>query len=201
MSDLSRWSLAHFELLHDFAAPVATVIGAATAVVVTGIITWTLGKWQVEIARQQAKTAELQATTAKQQADTALDRLRYDLFEKRYAVYRALTELLTDICDETIKADLHIDEKIAKFLLLEEARFFFPPDTMRFVLEIRQRCDWIMTRYARHRTSKMSDPDLFPLPQDLWDAASALRQELISLPQRFERDLGFAHVLRGSTDR
>jgi hypothetical protein len=83
MSDLSVWCLRHYDVLHDFAGPVATVIAAGAAV----FVTWRLGRRQVAIAAQQATTAELQAATARQQADTALDRLRYDLFEKRYKIY------------------------------------------------------------------------------------------------------------------
>ena len=52
-----------YQLLKDFAGPVATVIAAATAAV---------------FIRRQAKTAD-------RQARTALDQLRYNLFERRYA--------------------------------------------------------------------------------------------------------------------
>ena len=66
---------ALYGILKDFAGPVATVTAASTAV----FVTWRIGRTQAAIARQQADIAQ-------QQADTALDRLRFDLFDKRYSI-------------------------------------------------------------------------------------------------------------------
>lgn len=122
MSDLSSWCLRHYEVPHDFAAPVATVIAAGVAV----FVTWKLGRRQVPIAAQQAKTAELQAATAKQQADTALDRLRYDLFEKRYAIYSTAKELMRSLVNQGQAEKLDEIAVTEKLVFIEECVFFFP---------------------------------------------------------------------------
>ena len=83
--------------LLPLAGPIATIIAAVAAV----FVTWRLGRGQLQIARQQVEIAQQQATTsrhqaeiAKQQAAIAFDRLRFDLFEKRYAIFTAIKELL-----------------------------------------------------------------------------------------------------------
>lgn len=76
-----------YHVLKDFAGPVATIIAATVAVVVT----WCLGRGQLRIAGQQAKTA--------------LERLQLDLYEKRFNIYVAVLDLY--------QVDMHteLDEK------------------------------------------------------------------------------------------
>jgi hypothetical protein len=71
-----------YDLLKDFAGPVATITAAAVAV----FITWRLGRGQLAIAKQQAVTAQ-------QQANTALKRLNLDLYERRFNIYNAALDL------------------------------------------------------------------------------------------------------------
>ena len=125
MSDLSRWCLRHYDVLHDFAAPVATIIAAGAAV----FVTWTLGRWQVEIARQQAATAT-------QQAATALDRLRHDLFERRIAVFDAARDLILETYREgTVSADA-----LTAFILgTEKSVFLFDHTVTEYIGEMRNR--------------------------------------------------------------
>ena len=60
-----------YEILKDFAGPVVTLIAASVA----GTITFVL--------------ARIQARIAKSQRDIALDKLKFDLFQKRYEIYEA----------------------------------------------------------------------------------------------------------------
>jgi hypothetical protein len=52
--DIYNWFVAHYALFKDFAAPVATIIAAGTALWVT----IRLGRAQVAIAQQQAATPD-----------------------------------------------------------------------------------------------------------------------------------------------
>jgi len=97
-----------YEILKDFAGPGATVAAAVTA----AIITWLFGLRQSKIAQQQA--------------DTALDQLRYNLFEKRYAIYDSAKELIKLLIGEGMKQDFTAFKVIPHYVILEEARFFFP---------------------------------------------------------------------------
>ena len=72
-----------YEILHDFAGPVATIMAAIAALVVTS-----------RFSSRQADIAEQQAATARQQADIASMRLQYDLFDRRFRVYNEAKSLL-----------------------------------------------------------------------------------------------------------
>ena len=86
------------DLAKAFAGPVATIIAASTA----AWITYRLGREQVRIAAAQATTAAAQAATAaaqeeiaKSQRDIAYDKLKWDLFGKRYEIIRWPASSLT----------------------------------------------------------------------------------------------------------
>jgi hypothetical protein len=76
MSDLTVWVRNHYDVLKDFAGPVATTIAAITAIVVTH----RFNKRQIEVSRAQR--------------DIALDKLKFDLFELRFGIYLAAKELI-----------------------------------------------------------------------------------------------------------
>jgi hypothetical protein len=94
-----------YNLLKDFAGPVATIIAAAVAV----FVTWRLGSRQ--------------AATAQQQANTALKRLNLDLYEKRFNIYTAAL----DLYQADMKKEL-LDIKEAEFRFVQgfrESLFLF----------------------------------------------------------------------------
>jgi hypothetical protein len=108
----------------DFAGPIAVIIASGTA----AWITYKLGMIQVGIARRQAKTAEAQK-------DIAYDKLKHDLFDQRYEIYVAAKRLIEAIFDAPLGDDIkrHTDPEIKRLRLkLDEARFFFPPDTRAY---------------------------------------------------------------------
>ena len=72
MNGVSAWFSTHYEMLKDFAGPIATVIAAFTA----AGIAWRFGRVQADIAAQQASTAALQA-------ELANVRLQHDLYDRR----------------------------------------------------------------------------------------------------------------------
>ena len=61
-----------YSVAKDFAGPVATVIGASAAV----FVTWRLGLRQAEIAQQQA--------------DLAREKLRHDLYNRRFEIFTSI---------------------------------------------------------------------------------------------------------------
>ena len=77
--------MSWLEFFEKFAGPIATVIASLTAAGVTigfGIV-------QTRIAGTQAKTAEAQKDIARANLDIAYDKLKHDLFQKRYEIYTA----------------------------------------------------------------------------------------------------------------
>jgi len=76
-----------YEVLHDFAGPAATIIGAFAAVFVTR----RLGRGQLRISQEQSRAAH-------QQAKLAAVRLQHDLFDRRFALFQtARTFLVKDV--------------------------------------------------------------------------------------------------------
>ncbi|MGA7657441.1 MAG: hypothetical protein WCA96_11750, partial [Methylocella sp.] len=60
-----------YQLFKDFAGPIATIIASLAA----AFVAWQLGRTQADISKSQLRTSR--------------EKLRLDLFEKRYAVYIA----------------------------------------------------------------------------------------------------------------
>lgn len=71
-----------YHALRDFAGPIATIIAA----VVAAGVAWQFGRGQRQIAQQQAVTAQGQENTARQ-------RLKLDLYEKRFNIYITVLDL------------------------------------------------------------------------------------------------------------
>jgi hypothetical protein len=118
VSDLSRWCLAHYDLLHDFATPVATIIAGGVAVFVTR----GLGQRQLQIAVQQERHAAV--------------RLQHDLFERRIAVFNAIRDVLMEVA-RTSKVS---DEAWYKFVRgVETTEFLFSQDIADYVADLRKR--------------------------------------------------------------
>ncbi len=129
------------DLAKAFAGPAATIIAASTA----AWITYRLGREQVRIAAAQATTAAAQAATAaaqkeiaQSQRDIAYDRLKYDLFEKRYEIYLAAKELIEHV-SKLPETKGMVDQRIVELKVkLIEARFFYPPTEATLFAKIAQ---------------------------------------------------------------
>jgi hypothetical protein len=179
------------EFLEKFAGPMATVIASITAAgVAIGF-----GVVQARIARSQAKTADAQKEIAKANLDIAFDKLKHDLFDKRYEIYTAAKKLIETIFNQSPVNDA--DPEIKKLRLkLDEARFFFPPDTRAFCEHIeKQVYDVLVTSRAASGYSE-DRPERVQLRDQQATAEIALSNIYGELAKRFERDLGFEQLTR-----
>jgi capsule polysaccharide modification protein KpsS len=89
-----------------------------------------------------------QSKTAESQAKTALDKLRFDLFEKRYAIYAAAKEAI-EIAFKRRDEDQMPDELQAILSKFEESRFFFPESIHSFLDQLRQDIEqFLKTNYV-----------------------------------------------------
>jgi hypothetical protein len=98
-----------YELARDFAGPAATVLVA----IFIGCLTWWYNR------RQSAIAAE---------------KLKIDLFERRYVIYSTLKELLECATIQPTKA-INTDRIVHLAGIAREARFFFGDNIVRFVDE------------------------------------------------------------------
>lgn len=166
-----------YQILKDYAGPVATIIASITA----ARITWYFASRQATIASQQANTA-------KQQANTAFDQLRLNLFEKRFAIYNAARELLSDVINNP---NLQGSDIIPLQAKLNEAEFFFPQEICEWLRAIRKDCsDFLILRGGQHL------PNAHTRAAEIASRSNHLFDALVEMPRRFESELGFRHVTR-----
>jgi type II secretory pathway pseudopilin PulG len=164
-----------YEILKDFAGPVATIIASITA----AFITWRFASWQARIAQQQAETA-------KQQANTAFDQLRYNLFEKRFAIYNIARELVALVINES---NVQGSDVVPLHAKLNEAEFFFPKDICDWLRKLREDCNnLLILRSTVHLPNAPAS--------EIATRSTRLVDTLIEMPHRFEKELGFRHVTR-----
>jgi hypothetical protein len=72
-----------YEFFKDFAGPIATIVAASAAFFVT-----------VYFNQRQAGIAAAQKDIAAAQRDIAVDKLKHDLFDRRYDIYSAAKRLI-----------------------------------------------------------------------------------------------------------
>lgn len=178
VSDLSRWCLTHYQALHDFAAPVATVIAAGVAV----LVTWRLGLRQAKIARQQAETAS--------------DRLWYDLFDRRYVVYEAAKNLVEFTLTTHIVGPAEATRLQKLRVTLSEARFFFPEEICIFIRSLEDHYRHMGKLMARAKKVDDGDPEFAALGDEIASKLDELVELERSIPARFEGVLRFPQLSR-----
>jgi hypothetical protein len=174
-----------YDALKDFAGPIATVIAATAALIVT-----------VYFNRRQAKTAMAQKDIAAAQKNIAADKLKHDLFDKRYEIYDAAKSLIK--CSSRYSYEKLPSERIVEIKIkLDEARFFFPKDIQALALEIEQACEAVMSQIDRRRYQTPEDDAEWAASGDrLAESEAKLRHLYAELPARFERDLRFDQITR-----
>jgi hypothetical protein len=170
-----------WEFFKVFSGPIAIIIASGTA----AWITYKLGN-------RQAKTAEAQK-------DIAYDKLKHDLFDKRYEIYLAAKRLIEAIFAAPPGDDVkrHTDPEIKRLRLkLDEARFFLPPDTRAYCENIEKNVYDVLVA-SRAVTGYSEDrPERQQLRDPQANAEIALANIYSELAKKFERDLGFDQLTR-----
>lgn len=142
-----------YYVLKDFAAPVATVIAALVA-----------------------------AYFVRRQGLIALDQLRYNLFEKRFAIYEDVKILIWLLLNDTDKKEFHVNQVLPHYVVMNEARFFFSDDICSWLKVVHDDCESFLIARASNEFS----------------AAHANRfvEHLKGMPKRFEKVLEFSQLTR-----
>lgn len=179
MSDLTEWTRNHYDLLKDFAGPVATTIAAITAIVVTQ----RFNKRQLEVSKAQR--------------DIALDKLKFDLFELRYAIYLTAKELIQYVSNHRDLREIDHNHVRSLYVKLDEARFFFDQTTIGFLQELVETAE---RRFELMRQRDLADAD----NEDVWGKLVegltgcdiALREMYAEAPEVFETSLRFDQLVK-----
>jgi len=151
-----------YAVLKDFAGPIATVIASVTAAI------FVRRQWQ----------------TAQNQAATALDQLRYNLFEKRYAIYDDAKQLLKLLLNESHKPDFRALDVVPHYVVMDEALFFFSPETCAWLDSVQHDCQRFLEAHASRNTSEYN-------PAEHSASERKLLADLREMPARFRKELSF----------
>jgi hypothetical protein len=179
-----------FELARAFAGPVATILAASTA----AWITYRLGRNQVRIAAAQAATAEAQKEIAKSQRDIAYDKLKWDLFGKRYEIYSVAGELIDHINSSTFDRPPGGPKIIGMLRKLDEARFFFPVEQASVFAAIGQLVERHEIAISSRNLNQDNEQVRIAAGESAAMASDALGKLRVQLPQFMEGELGFAQL-------
>jgi hypothetical protein len=126
-----------YQIFKDFSGPIATIIAAFAAVSVTAYFAWH------------------QKTVATEQADIAREKLRHDLYERRYRVFDAARKLL---CEVAIHRRASEDNLRAFVIDTGDAVFLFNDDLSNYLVEIRDRAQKLQSL-----SDLLNIPDLLPV--------------------------------------
>jgi hypothetical protein len=154
-----------YSFLKDFAGPIATIIASITA---------------AYFVRRQWRTAQ-------QQADTALDQLRYNLFAKRYAIYDDVKRLLRLLLNDSDKPDFRAFDVIPHYVVMDEAIFFFSPETCAWLESVQRDCQAFLEAHASRNTPEYNSTEYNSAQRKLLD-------DFHALPDRFRHELSFRQL-------
>jgi hypothetical protein len=169
-----------YDILKDFAGPLATTFAATVA----AIITFYFNRRQTQIATAQR--------------DIAVDKLKVDVFERRYEIYDAAKSLIETVTRELDFPKLDSMKIRSLYIKIDEGRFFFPSETVQFLREITETCDRYLTAMARR---SILNPDRETetakweaLGDQLLNDSESLRRIYGEMPIKFESALALKQL-------
>jgi hypothetical protein len=130
-------------------------------------------------------------TIALLQWRVADNKLRLDLFDRRYKVYDAARNFLASISRDASVTQSHL----AEFNIgTSDAKFLFEPDVGEYLAEIRKRALHLRTTRELLKRPPASDDELVGLAQAESDAVLWLGDQITEMTKIFTPYLGFANV-------
>lgn len=154
-------------LFKDFAGPFATIVAACVAAF---------------FVRAQWRTSEKQAATA-------LDQLRHNLFEKRYAIYDSVKQLLRLLLNDSHKTDFRAFQVIPHYIVMDEAIFFFAPETCAWLKSVQSDCQKFLEEGASMNTPEYNSTEYNK-------AERKLLEDFQALPEQFRHELSFRQLTK-----
>jgi hypothetical protein len=164
--------------LKAFLGPMATVFAAAAAV----FVTWRIGREQVRIAQGQAGTARAQREIAESQRDIAFDKLKHDLFQKRYEIYTAAKGVMERVIQTGTERPIDDYELLSMRIKLDEGRFFFPEKPMALFVRIEE----LTTQHEVARQLRQGDK--------MADAIEKLSEIYRQFPTLMQEEMEFSQL-------
>lgn len=165
----------YYQVAKDFAGPVATVIAAVAAT----FVTWKFSAAQRDIAQSQR--------------DIAFDRLKFDLFQKRYDlndILRRLFESLGRCTDPVNDADI----KMMRLRIRTEPRYFFPLDVAQKFGDFESVVQQYLQAQVTRDQYDQRDRERLNEAKKMTDASMQLLHLLEDIHKAMGRELAFAQL-------
>jgi hypothetical protein len=167
------------DILKDFASPVLSFITAIIAATVA------------------IRFVTLQAQIAGAQRDIALDKLKFDLFAKRYEIYEAAKRLIEHLVmvSDMKKQDSTLIRQL--YVKMDEARFFYGQDICAFLARLHDASEAFLTILGERENINIDDSDKWTnTAERLALRQKHLREIYASLPATFKAALAFDQLKR-----
>lgn len=139
--------------------------------------------------------AYAQVQVAKIQTDIANDKLKVDLFERRYAIYKAAKALIEYVM---LNLNGRIDSQVIRdrYVELDESRFFFDRHIQKVLDEVNKECDRFLVMTQERKQINSDDIALWQkTAEDCAKQQLKLNALYRSLPEAFENALAFRHLI------
>lgn len=178
------------QLVKILAGPTAVIIASLAATTITAILGWK----QVKIAEAQAATARAQKDISKFQLEIAYDKLKHDLFDKRYEIYIAAKSAIERVIRTGTERAIDDRELLAMRIKMDESGFFFPAREVALLEAI----DGLITQHevARLTRERENAIDNIRVAQAdiMGDAITKLSAIHRTLAAQIAPELGFAQL-------
>lgn len=160
-------------------------LGAFVVSLYLAFIAWQ----QIKLGREQARLAGVQDQMAAQQATIAHNKLRLDLFDRRYKVYEAIKKFLSQITTHTHFEMDHLTEyNVGTY----DADFLFEDEIAAYVIEIRKKA---LEMRMHKKLMNVSQGEQHTIHVEAESAALAwLSGQLTTLKSTFAPYLGFGKI-------
>jgi hypothetical protein len=136
--------------------------------------------------------AVIVAYIALMQYKTNRDRLRLELYEKRFSVYEGLKDLLNKITISFVVTDEDLREFMIK---TNEAEFLFEEDIVQYLKEIHDK--GIKLYSYNCQTHKSKPPPPFPkTPEEIVEISNWLQEQLKESKHKFSKYMKFKTNIR-----
>lgn len=158
------------------------------------ILDWITGPVATIIASIVAALfAAAQVCVATAQKDIAYEKIKLDLFEKRYEIYSATKELIEYILGGKRSRIEDIDFIRQHYITIEEARFFFEPEIQSFVRNVKAECETLFEMIAE---KDMINHEIEPKAwlergKHVAEQRAKISRMSNELQERFDNALGF----------
>ena len=135
-----------------------------------------------------------QKRIAQTQADVAIEKLKVDLFDKRYSIYLSAKQLIEHLAAQTELEKVDHGKVRSLFVTLDEGRFFLPEGVRKFLDELHQTSNRLLKVLGERSNLSLDDQEAWSSTADKASALTVKLLEICSAYRTFEEALAFKEI-------